>query len=200
LGASGQAKSVAAGARIPFIPQAPHASINLAKGAYPDLYANASYADWTVPKEGDGAGMAEITCCLESAFSDSSIAYDAVGLRGMQVYLYTDDGRRIAPARTLMGQELEEEPRGALKAFRRTNRLLFPKEAVTAAAPPPNAPPATIRLVFEGYDSVFYFEWAAQNLLPVRPVPFYKGKAARQVKKEAGKVRDRAREFGHTFD
>lgn len=200
LGGSGKTTSLAAGARIPFMPQARHVSINLAKGAYPELYSNASYADWSPPQEGEGTGMAEIVCCLESAFSDSSIAYDVVGLRGMQVYLYTDDGRRIAPARTLIGQMLEEEPRGALKAFRRTNRLLFPLEGLTVAAAPPDAPPATLRLVFEGYDSVFYFEWAAQNLVPVRPVPFHKSKAAQDVKREVRKARERASEFGHTFD
>lgn len=200
MGGSGKTKTLVAGARIPFAPQTRHVSINLAKGAYPELYSNASYADWSSSQEGEGAGMAEIVCCLESVFSDSSIAYDVVGLRGMQVYLYTDDGRRIAPARTLIGQMLEEEPRGALKAFRRTNRLLFPLEGLTVAAAPPDAPPASLRLVFEGYDSVFYFEWAGQNLLPVRPVPFYKSKAAHEVKKEVRKVRQRSSEFGHTFD
>ena len=200
VGSSGKAKSVAAGAPIAFIPQAPHASISLAKGTYPDLFSTASYAEWATPAEGENTGMIEVMCCIESSFADSSIAYDVVGLRGVQVYLYTLDGKRISPARTIMGQMLEAEPRGALKIFRRTNRLLFPSDAVRSPAAPPNAPPSTMRLVLEGYDSVFYFEWAGQNALPVRPVPFYKTKAARDAKKEAGKLRKRATEFGHTFD
>ena len=188
------------GVTIPFVPQVSNAKINLAKGAYPDLFSETSYAQWGVAPETEGGGMVEVMCCLESAFADAGIAYDLVGLRGVSVYLYSGDGRHIAPARTLMGQELEEESRGALKVFRRINRLYFPTDQLGVVIPEPGAPAPAYRLVVEGFDSVFYFEWAAQMPQAIEATPFYKGDTAQAVKQQWNKARKKVGEWSHNFD
>lgn len=168
-----------------FAPASSIARIGFDSGKYPDLFAPETCAIWVAeavtemrrdaavqagetvaPEEGaDAAKIAGayviIECHLESAFADSSIAYDAVGLRGLNVYLSTPDGRKIPPIQTLIGTPLKQEPRGALKVFGRTNLIAFPKRDLWIGAPLLASDVSAVRLVIEGHDSVSYFEWAS---------------------------------------
>lgn len=99
-----------------------------------------------------------VECHLESAFADSSIAYDAVGFRHMDVYIETPDGKRVEPVQTVIGP-LEEEPRDALKVFRRTNLLVFARRDLWFLRPLVKRDPARVRLVLERHGTQFAFEW-----------------------------------------
>lgn len=192
--------AVAPGTPLPFVPQIAKASLNYAKGPYRNLFSQGSYADWKLAEGPETADAIEITCCLESAFPDSSIAYDAAGLRGITVYLYMPDGRRISAAQTVVGGQLEEEAQGSLKVFRRVNRLTFPAAGLTVSTPTLDAPAPGVRLVLEGHNSVYFFEWPAQLPQEIKPLPFHKSPEAEKLKRGLKKAGDKTREVSHTFD
>lgn len=141
-----------------------------------------------------------VVCDIESMFTDTSIAYDVVGFRGIQVYLLAADGRQYAPVQQIMGTELMEAQRGALKQYRRKNILLFPKEPIVVATPLEGGRPPALRLVLEGYSSKFYFEFPAQVPGKIGPPPI--GEQEWVVKGEEGyrKTKKKASGIRHTFD
>jgi len=107
------------GEPIPFQPAHAAAGLRLERGSYPQLFSPSSYALWVGPAllrerravaEAEGqvidpeadtlapvidANFIVFECHLESLFSDMSIGYDVVGLRGMDVYLETPAGSRV---------------------------------------------------------------------------------------------------------
>lgn len=169
---------------VGFQPAAFLAPIRHEQGRYADLYSPNSFALWIGsevlqfkqdmakeagetpdPKmDSDAQRIAQdflvLECHIESAFPDSSIAYDVVGFRGMDdVYLLLPGGRKVKPEQTVIGPRAEEEAKGALKVFRRTNLLVFPRHDLWSggATLDPTAP--SVKLVLDGYASHFYFEW-----------------------------------------
>ena len=106
--------------------------IQLEDGQYPDLFSAESTAVWV---DGDVAEMkyeseaAEgetpparlvsqaqaisrdffvFECHVESIFRDTSIAYDVVGFRGIDIHLETPDGTQVKPIQTIIGTPVEE--------------------------------------------------------------------------------------------
>ena len=168
-----------------FLPATFVTGIRHEKGSYPNLFAPESYAVWL------GADVAElrrakaaeqgetidpkfetavarisenylvIECHLASAFADMSIAYDAVGLRGMSTNLLTRDGRKIAPIQVILGSNAREEHQEALRKFSRTCFVVFQKQDLWQKGPTIARESPSVRLAIEGYGSVFTFEWAS---------------------------------------
>ncbi|HOZ48616.1 MAG TPA: hypothetical protein PLO37_20020 [Candidatus Hydrogenedentes bacterium] len=175
-----------------FRPGTPIAPLRFDRGHYPDLLAPTSFAVWVdeAVTEARRAAAAEqedpvtpqmntdlarvardfvcIECYLDSAFADMSIAYDVVGCRGVSMYLSTPEDNKIAPVQVAIGTELKEEPRDALKLFGRKSLLVFPRRDLWLSTPLLDEGAPAMRLVVEGYDSAFYFEWAAAG--PTEPV------------------------------
>ncbi len=198
--------------------------IHRQEGRYPGLLGDGSYAVWIGPevasfKRGQAVAQGEsvdpelgeeadyltanyiiIECHLESVFADMSIAYDVVGLRGLDLFLETPDGGRIAPIQTVIASSLEEEQRNALKLFRRTTLAVFSKQDVWLDAPAIAPQAAAVRLVLTGQDSTFYFEWPGASAADgVAWVP--KGEeAARALRMKFSDVFGRIRELVHIFD
>ena len=218
---------VTTGQLVPFSPATLQAHLQLASGRYPNLYASESRAQWLSPDILPGADsqyqdllsplyvsdtssdeplpyfgpdFVVIQCRLVSLFSDMSIGYDVVGLRGIQTRMMLPDGRLIAPVHTIIGSRLGEEPVGALRRFSRTNYLVFPRGALYLTTPPAGNAAPPIRLLLEGYDSTFYFEW--QPSLPeVLPDPrFSQQESVQQMRRSYSQAKDKLMEWSHTFD
>lgn len=100
-----------------------------------------------------------IECRLESAFADSSVAYDVVGLRNVEVYVETPAGERVYPVQRIMAPHADETPQDALIRFGRTTVLVFPKYDMLSGGVSPLSGAPALRLVLEGFHSRFYFEW-----------------------------------------
>lgn len=159
------------------------AQIQRGEGKYADLYAPTSYAVWVGPevtalKRDEAAKAGQpiepwldrasqvlpasyivIECHMDSAFRDSSVAYDAVAFRNMDTYFELPDGRRLAPIQVLIDPHARENAQGALKAYSRVNLLVFTRDDLLLGAPavPANAP--SVRLVIRGVDTKFQFDW-----------------------------------------
>lgn len=168
-----------------FVPMTFVARIQAGRASYPDLFAPDSTAVWVGSDVAglrqakaleDGESVSEtlaanaqrvtdnflvFECDIASVFGDTSIAYDVVGFRGISVYLLTPDGRTVAPIQTAIGSPVREQQQQALKRYSRTNTIVFEKKDLVLGNPTitPDAP--AVRLVFQGYDSAFYFEWQA---------------------------------------
>lgn len=160
------------------------------KGRYPDLYTPDSFAVWVDPEvaalkmrrdetegnrpderlKADAAAIngdfIVLECHVRSAFADMSIAYDLVGFRGVDVYLEVGDGPPIRPVQTIIGTPVREQARGALKEFGRTNLVIFPRVNVWQGTPLVPSGSRSARLVLEGHESAFYFEWPEAPLPP----------------------------------
>ncbi|GMU92233.1 MAG: hypothetical protein AMXMBFR4_12910 [Candidatus Hydrogenedentota bacterium] len=158
-------------------------TVQHSEGRYPDLFGAGSRAIWVEPevarikKEASGSpqtlpepGIDEdalavtaayivIECQLESQFGDMSIAYDAVRLRGIDVYMEMPDGRKISPIQLRSFGPVEEEAIDALKRFRRTTVAIFPRQDLITRMPVFAADSPSMRLVLAGHDSRFFFEW-----------------------------------------
>lgn len=190
-----------------FKPAAYYSRILADTGNYPTLFSPDSFAIWVTDdvielkkqqalSAGEsidiytdraaaqiGENFYVFECHTESVFADSSIAYDVVGLRNVDAYLLLPDDTKVAPLQRLVGNHADEEQRGALKLFRRTNILVFPKTDLFSGAP--TIPPAagSVRLVLEGHGSTFFFQWPAQPIpeedLP--PVPEAEKRGALKV-------------------
>lgn len=213
------------GPLINFEPTASLAQLHVDKGVYPSLFSPGSYALWVGPEltqqrriETEQAGEAidetadalapqldanflVFECHIESVFEDMTIGYDVVRLRLIEVYLQTPDGRHVPPAQIIVGSELEESQRGALKAFKRTNLVVFPRAELGLKIPARPRESATTRLVFEGYNSVFYFEWFPR--LPEKvptPDPMTAQEAAQAIKMGYNEFYKRVGETLHRFD
>ncbi len=103
-----------------------------------------------------------IECYLESEFPDMSIAYDAVGLRGIQFHLELPDGGEVLPVQKTLDSNLVEVPVGALRRYGRKVTLYFPSRVIMVNNPAVTPGPSGIRLVLSGHESLFYFEWPAR--------------------------------------
>lgn len=212
------------GKLIPFEPVGPVAALRAERAAYPNLFSPQSYALWvgpeiTLQRRADSADMGEeipletdalasmvdenflvLECHVESVFEDMSIGYDVVGFRGMRVYLQTHDGQQIMPVQILPGKELQEQMRGALRVFRRNNLVIFRKADLNLMVPVRQGHRAGPRLVLDGYNSQFFFEW-----YPI--IPDKKRYQRVTVRETAGVAKmsyseyyGRLAEFAHRFD
>lgn len=146
------------------------------------------------------ANFTVIACDIASTFSDSSIAYDAVGLRNVQVYLMAADGRQVPPVQRIIGTELQETPAGALKRYQRRNLLLFPKDPFQVETPVAGTPSPRLRLVLEGYSSKFYFEWPAQVPGNIGAPPIGEQEWVQKGEEVYRGVRKKERAIIHKFD
>jgi hypothetical protein len=210
--------------QAPFEPVSPLAQLHVDKAVYPGLFSARSYALWVGPEvtrqrreEAEKAGekvapatdvtAAEIDenflvfeCHIESVFEDMSIGYDVVGLRGIQMYLQAPDGRKISPAQVIMGTQLEEKPQGALKVFRRTSLVVFPKKELNLMVTLSEGEPPSARLVLDGYNSTFYFEWAPKLPPGSGSEPIISREMLQAAKMKYTEYYGKLTEFGHRFD
>lgn len=146
-------------------------------------------------------GPIEITCYLESQFPDMSVAYDVVGLRGLEFHLELPDGRQLLPIQKTLDPNLSETPVGALRRYGRSVHLYFPGQTIMVDNPAVSGPGTGVRLVLEGHESQFYFEWPARpdstastkKPLPTREVMAFSRRAYQGVA-------SRAKRISHEFD
>lgn len=142
----------------------------------------------------------KIECYLESEFPDMSIAYDAVGLRGVSIYLKLPDGQELPPSQTTLDPDLSETPVGALRRYGRKLTLYFPRSDFMVENPAANPAANGIRLVLEGHATSFYFEWHSMPnfLASTEPRIDYKVRDAgkRHYQSTSGAVK----KFSHNFD
>lgn len=169
-------------ARVLFEPAWYVAAIQTAEGRYADMFGSGSRAIWIDSAVADlkrqnsaapsvvepgidddakavTAAYIVIECQLESQFGDMSVAYDLVRLRGIDVYLETPAGLRIRPIQMRPYGQLKEEPVNALKRFSRTTVLIFPRQDLGAGMPVLGGDVPVVRLVLDGHDSRYFFEW-----------------------------------------
>ena len=196
---------------VPFTPQRSMAQVQWIEGRYPDLFDATSNAIWggqdmQAAMGEDGmmlSGPLKIDLYAASAFADMSIAYDAVGLRGIDVYLQMPDGKKVRPAQVLRGRDLEERQQGALKFFARRNQLLFGMAISEVMVPVENGVPASLSLVLEGYGAKYAFRWHG---VPPEPGTYEVSDAAKARaymkagESEVKRVVKKADDMSHTFD
>jgi hypothetical protein len=206
-----------------FEPLAYTAQIQRGEGKYADLYAPTSYAVWVGPEvtamkrdaaaqEGQQiepwldraaqvlpANYVVIECHVDSAFRDSSLAYDAVSFRNMDTYLELPDGHRVAPIQVLIDPHAREISQGTLKAYSRVNLLVFTRENVLVGTPAlPSSMPG-VRLVVKGVDTTFHFDW--QGLGGQRTTPWANAQQAAQAVQLGFKdFYGRLQTLAHIFD
>lgn len=208
--------TIRAGAPIPFYPVSPESSLQWSEGRYPDLYHNESRAfldtsslilPEPAPADSGGAGAVpagpppgtvQIQCKLVSKFADMSIAYDVVGLRGVQTYLLTPSGSRVQPLQTTVGTDLIESNEGALKRFTRVNILVFPAAALIAQVPQPGQAGPPMRLVLEGHGSVFHFDWAPRQ--PMAMEVTSDQSSGDRFREKSRRATSKLKKWSHTFD
>jgi len=170
-------------AHVRFEPAWSVAPIQRGEGRYGDLFSGASRAVWitsdvsamkkaaspapefTPPRiDEDAAALVAayivIECHLVSEFSDMSVAYDVARLRGIRLYLETPDGATLLPIQTRSFGSVADEQVDALKRFSLTTVAIFPRDNLLVGMPALGAHAASARLVLEGHDSTYYFEWA----------------------------------------
>ncbi len=168
-----------------FSPARFHASIQAGEARYPNLFSDESYAVWVTDEvtqmkleeevaqgatiSPDIQAVSEIAqesfivieLHIKSTFPDASIAYDSVGLRSIDLYLVTPDGRRVSPIQRVMNAHSDEEPVDALRSFERSTIVIFPKNDVISGAASIEEGAHNARVVLEGFNSTFFFEWPA---------------------------------------
>lgn len=166
-----------------FEPTSYVAPIQQGEGRYPNLYAPTSFAVWVGPEvtafkreQAQASGQTVepwidnaatiipenyvvVECHVASAFPDSSIAYDVVGFRGMDLYLEFPDGRRVKPIQVLIDTHARESSQGTLKSFSRINLLVFPRRDLLLGESTLPAEAPSARLVIAGVGSRFHFDW-----------------------------------------
>mgnify|MGYP000215210517 CR=1 FL=1 len=205
-----------------FQPAAYVAPIQLAHGRYTDIFSPDSYGVWlgsevTAQREiqarSEGAppdpklamavnrltqNFLVFECHLVSAFADTSIAYDAVGLRNIAVYLMTPAGGRCMPSQIVVGSSAREERQQALRQYSRTCLVLFAKRDLFSGVPAVAPQSTSVRLVLEGFGSMFVMEWpTASEAVPFATAGPDTSKALRTRFKEMG---DLAMRISHIFD
>ena len=141
-----------------------------------------------------------VKCDIESVFTDTALAYDAVGFRNIEVYLQSGDGQKVLPVQRLIGADLDTESVGALKKYHRKNVLLFPKQPFPVTTPLEGAPAPGVRLVLEGYGSKFYFQWAAQIPGEIGAPPLKDQEWVKKGEENFQKARQKERAVLHKFD
>ena len=202
-------------------------TIHWEAGEYPDLFSSDSSAVWVdgnvaqLKYENEAASdnppsqrlVAQaqaisrdffiFECHIESVFRDTSIAYDVVGFRGLEVHLETPDGTHVRPIQTIIGTPVEEEQHGALKLFRRTNIVVFPRHDLWTGADTVAVGSRSVRLVISGHNSEFYFEWPELPLTAIetgwnwRPS---ENEMYQALKVSFSELYGRLRRLAHTFD
>ncbi|MDQ1256847.1 MAG: hypothetical protein QG656_1447 [Candidatus Hydrogenedentes bacterium] len=206
-----------------FRPATPLSRLHFGTGSYSNLFAPSSYAVWADQSvntlrmsaaqeagetlEPELAAEAEkiaqdyliIECHLDSEFGDMSIAYDAVGLRGVDVYLETPDGKKVPPIQLSIGSHAAEEQRDALKLFGRTNLAIFARRDLWLNAPIAAEGLPSVRLVFEAQNSTFYFEWPASPPGQMAWVPA-EAEKSEVLKTGFREFHQRVRTLAHIFD
>jgi len=152
------------------------------------------------PRRPPRRGPLVIECMLESVFPDRSIAYDAVGLRGMEIHLALPDGQQVLPVQKTLDPDLEEIPVGALRRYKRKLTLQFPTNSFLVENPAANPAVKGVRLVLSGHGSTFYFEWLPlpDTLAKTEPRIDYQVREA--VKKGYVTTSGRLKRVSHTFD
>ncbi len=168
---------------VEFVPASYLARLEFAEGRNPTLFSPETYAVWTAPDVIDlkrrqaeeqgqvmppgmnqtarlvGENYIIFELHLTSAFEDTSIAYDAVGLRGIDAHLELPDGTAMRPLQRIITRNLRERPEGALRRFQRTIILVFPRRDFWAGVHTIDAAYPAVRLVLSAHHSEFYFEW-----------------------------------------
>jgi len=198
--------------------------LHAGEARYPNLFAPDSFAVWVGSEVSDmkrsqaddsGApvdpGLDKdaawinsryivIECHVQSAFSDSSIAYDASGFRGIDVYILTPEGQRIRPVQTVVASPVHEEQMGTLKKYERTNLLVFARRDFWVGRPRITESAPSVKLVLEGYNSQFYFEWPSIAGLEGPPPGVSAEDVARIAKTSFVDLYGRIRQLAHIFD
>ena len=211
-----------------FVPAAAVSPVHVGESRYPTLFSPDSYAVWVTPEvaaakrheemaaggtitpalESTASAVDEhfyvFECHVASAFPQASIGYDVVGLRNIEVYLLSPDGNKVRPAQSILGSHADETqvPNSAIKHFKRTNILVFPKRDIILNQPTIVPGAEGVRLVFEGFNSVFYFEWVAAPDSPSAD-PTFADKAAAayaSTKLTFTEIFASLREAAHMFD
>lgn len=205
-----------------FEPASYLSTIHRENGKYPDLFDPASFALWVTPQvasikeqsETEGGAAPDdqlradalavtdqyvvIECHLESVFSDMSIAYDVVRLRGVEVFMRTPGGGEIPPLQTVVAGPVDEASEGALKRFSRTTVLIFPKYDILAGEVAVPATLDAVQVVFKAHESEFYFEWRATPTPGADSSPV--ADTARAVELGFTDLFRRVRGIAHVFD
>ena len=208
---------------VEFTPVSFVSPIHVDTGAYGNLYASDSYAVWANPevaalKKAKAAEAGEtidpkletlsqaftdnflvFECHLSSVFPDMSIGYDAVGLRGADVYLATADGRTVRPIQMMMAGPLRETPQEALRRFERVNLVVFPRKDLASGLPTIDSAAPAARLVIEAMQTKYYFEWASA-LASAPPAPPTIEDRVRAVKLGFNECYRKLAEGVHVFD
>ena len=167
-----------------------------------DASMNSTLDSIPVPADIEAARAGGITveCHLESEFPDRSIAYDAVGLRGMTIYLELPDGAQFQPTQKTLDANLVEVPVGALRRYGRKLTLFFSDSQFMVENPAVNPKATGVRLVVNGVESKFYFEWpATPDFLNVSE-PRLDQRAAASAKKNFRTTREAISRTSHTLD
>ncbi|MBI1318398.1 MAG: hypothetical protein GC168_05520 [Candidatus Hydrogenedens sp.] len=201
------------GQTIPFEPLGLSAPLAFASGKYPTLFDPSSRCAWLqgggTTAEGDTmAAQARMMteafhvfeCHITSAFEDSSIAYDAAGLRGVLVTLRAPDGTEIPPAKVMVDPDMHEAARGALREYTRTIYILFPKTPLEMRIPLEGEAYEPLRLVLDGYGTTFVFAWPGAGPAEVRRANLRDSGVIDKVEAGYRKTADESREFLHNFD
>lgn len=174
-----------AGPTVEFHPAVYDTKLNFEGGRYSDIFTGESHALW-VTKEvaavkweaamdrGDEIsadlqneavqitnGYILIECHLESVFGDMSVAYDAVGLRNVNIYLEMPNGNQVTPLQRVFHGSLEETPHGALRRFKRTIFLVFPKRDLFMQRPVFEQDIPSVKLVLSSVHGNYAFQWNA---------------------------------------
>ena len=198
--------------------------LQLESGPYPNLFDSASTATWVVtqrylPPRPEGvesdplpeppplpeasptarqlsAVSTVIECDLQSVFGDLSVAYDAVGLRGMNVYLELPNGERRQPAHVAPDPGLAEQREGALRRFIRTNYVIFEEQPLVVPVSPGEI--TRVKLVFEGYGCRFVAQW--EGYAPAMAEGIRPAEAWAATRRAVRKVRIEAEALSHEFD
>jgi len=209
---------------IPFEPVSFVSRLHAGEGPYPNLFAGESQALWVGPEvtqqrraEASEAGEAitaetdaavldaaenylVIELHVVSAFPDMGKGYDAVGLRNVECYLLTPDGRKVQPATTIRGEELDEKQESAIREFGKTHLLAFSRRDLELRVPKADPEGATARLVLAAYGTSFYFEWfplVPEGLLP--PLPEF-SRVSGALKMRYREYAEKVRRIGHRLD
>jgi hypothetical protein len=146
------------------------------------------------------AGGLTVECHLESEFPDRSIAYDAVGLRGMAIYLELPDGTQIQPAQKTLDSNLVEVPVGALRRYGRKLTLYFSDSQFMVENPAANPEVPGVRLVMNGLESQFFFEWPATPNFLAPMEPSLGQKVAATTRTHLRATRETVSRVSHTMD
>ena len=200
------------GIQVPFAPVRSGAPIQWESGPYSTLFSSGSWAAWVGP-DSDAASpawaaaltlppdrFALLECRLISSFADQSMAYDAVGLRGVEVWLETPDGRHILPVQVIRDGHLDEQLQGALRVFARRSLLVFPREEIYFVVNRDTGPMQEMRLCLQAAQTLFSCRWSGETPVVNTPVPLKEHPATQTVHQKLRQLWDKSGELSHQFD